>query len=482
MLKKIFLKILAVIFINFIMISAAQASIETVTGSGEYIMSMKETPEFAQQNAKLYAERAAIEQAGIFISSSSVLKNSDELHDEIISFAAGLLKNITVAKIEMIPLTGEAAGYIKVIVIVEAQIDSADFETALKEWKKREGNARANLVEQNNALQNLVDEQAKRIKELEQNLANIKTAQDKQNVRIEIENLDKKALEALYIQKLAEGWELYEKKDFNESILSFTQAIKLNPNDYEGYVGRQTVCEELKNYEQLIKDSIKIIELNPNIFDYLWVCGSYRILSICYDELQDYERAIKDYSRLIELNLKSTYDTEPYFKRAYCYDKLKKYDKALEDYSKVIEMYPEDEYCYRVRGEYFLKLKKYEEAVKDFSKALEFRPEDMWNTYCNRGFAYAELQQYDKALADYTRAVELNPYVVAPAAWYERGMFYKKYLKNYSAAVADFTKAIEKQTSYANAYQRRGECYQALGETKKANADFAKAKKLGYTE
>ena len=92
MFKKFFLKVLpAVMAINFLSVTPVQASIETVTGTGEYIMSMKETPEFAQQNAKLYAERAAIEQAGIFIASVSISKNF-QLQDEITTFALGLLK------------------------------------------------------------------------------------------------------------------------------------------------------------------------------------------------------------------------------------------------------------------------------------------------------------------------------------------------------------------------------------------------------
>ncbi|MBQ7704776.1 MAG: hypothetical protein IJT73_05030 [Selenomonadaceae bacterium] len=147
MLEKFFLKILvAAVFINLLTVSPVQAEIKTVTGTGEYFMSMKETPEFAQQNAKLYAERAAIEQAGIFISSYSRMENLELVEDEVTTFAAGLLKNIKVVKVEMVPFTGNAAGYIKVVVTVEAQVDSADFETALKEWRSLDGNEKSNSI------------------------------------------------------------------------------------------------------------------------------------------------------------------------------------------------------------------------------------------------------------------------------------------------------------------------------------------------
>ena len=194
MIKKFFLKILATVFlINFLAVSPVQAKIETVSGSGEYIMSMKKTPEFAQQNAKLYAERAAIEQAGIFIASVSISKNF-QLQDEITTFTAGLLKNITTVKNEMISLTGNAQGYIKVIVIVEAQVDTDDFQTALEKWQNKDSNEKSNLVEQNKSQQELIEKQAKRIKDLEQKLANVQTAQDNQYIQQEITEIDKSAL------------------------------------------------------------------------------------------------------------------------------------------------------------------------------------------------------------------------------------------------------------------------------------------------
>ena len=130
------------------------------------------------------------------------MENLELVEDEVTTFAAGLLKNIKVVKVEMVPLTGNAAGYIKVVVTVEAQVDSADFETALKEWLNRDGNEKSNLVEQNKSQQKLIEKLTQRIKELEEKLANIQTAQDKQNIRQEMSEIDK---DALYIQKINSG-------------------------------------------------------------------------------------------------------------------------------------------------------------------------------------------------------------------------------------------------------------------------------------
>ena len=353
MIEKFFLKILAAaVLINCLAVSPVQAKIETVTGTGEYIMSMKETPEFAQQNAKLYAERAAIEQAGIFISSVSVMKNSTLPKDEITTFAAGLLKNINVIKIEMIPTTGNAAGYIKVVLIVEAQVDSDDFQTALKKWQNKDSNERSNLVEQNKAQQKLIGEQAKKIKELEQNLANIKNEQDKQKIGQKISEIDKNAL---YIQKVDEGWKFRNNQNYTEALKIFNEAVELNPNDYQGYYGRGTVYDDLKQYETALQDLNRAIELNPN------VANAYYNRSVAHRYLKNYEQAISDCNKAVELNPN---DANVFYNRGFTYHVFENYDKAVSDYSKVIELNPKHLNSYNNRGKCYQVLEQ-----KNFAKA-----------------------------------------------------------------------------------------------------------------
>ena len=428
MVEKFFLKILAVaVLVNCLAVSPVQASIETVAGTGEYIMSMKETPEFAQQNAKIYAERAAIEQAGIFIASVSISKNF-QLQDEITTFAVGLLKNIKVVKNEMIPLTGEAAGYIKVVVTVEAQVDTDDFETALKKWQNKDSNEKSNLVEQDKSQQKLIENQTQQIKELEQNLSNIKTEQDKQNIQQKIKEIDK---DALYIQKIYEGRKFFNKKNYTEALKFFDEAVNLNPNNYKGYFERGTTYQYIQNYEQSIIDLNKAIELNPNS------AAAYNNRGETYRYLKKYNQAISDYNKALNLNL--NYDAA-YNNRAIVMDDLKQYDAAIADYTKAIECSPNEALYYRNRAYTYDNMKNYDAAIIDLNKAIELDPNSA-KSYNNRGWAYKNLKNYSQAISDYTKAIELNP---------------NKYLY----------------------YKNRAECYQALGETEKADADFAKAREL----
>jgi tetratricopeptide (TPR) repeat protein len=53
--------------------------------------------------------------------------------------------------------------------------------------------------------------------------------------------------------------------------------------------------------------------------------------------------------------------------------------------------------------------------------------------------------------------------------------------KNYDEAISDYTKVISLDARSAEAYYNRGLAYRQLGKDAQAQADFKKAKQLGYT-
>ena len=61
----------------------------------------------------------------------------------------------------------------------------------------------------------------------------------------------------------------------------------------------------------------------------------------------------------------------------------------------------------------------------------------------------------------------------------KRGDYYW-YLGQYGLVIQDYNKAIELNPNYADAYYNRGLAYQKIGADERAQADFAKAEKLGY--
>jgi tetratricopeptide (TPR) repeat protein len=110
----------------------------------------------------------------------------------------------------------------------------------------------------------------------------------------------------------------------------------------------------------------------------------------------------------------------------------------------------------RLRGE-----GKYKEAVAAYDRAVILTPDP--EAYFGRGMAYSALGSYQRSkfLRGADSAFEFWP---------------GKYLR----AVEDFDKAIQLKPDFAEAYQLRGDVKDKRNDKAGAQADWEKAKALGY--
>lgn len=407
--------------------SVAHAEVKTYIGVGDYVLSDDVPPGDIKNKAKLYAERNAIEQAGIFVRSNSVVKNHKLKKDEI-SVIAGEILKITNVKYEIIPLNDDS-GIAKYKVTITAEIDTNNLRDAINKFLNRDDQERENLVEQNKALQKIIEEQAKRIKELENNAVRIKSQEDKDNINAEIRSIDNYTVA---IQKYNEGSVFLNQKNYKEAIRLYTESIQLNPKYAVVYNDRGYSYHELKQYNLAIEDFNKAIELDPQ-YSY-----PYNNRGRSYARLNNYEQAISDYNKAIQINPNSG---NAYNNRGYLYDDLKEYDKAIKDYDMAIKINPNDAMYYNNRGyTYCFGLQNYNRGIEDFNKAIQLDPNFDW-PYNNRGTAYIFLQNFDRAIEDFSQAIKINP-------------------------------------NYAKAYNNRGLCYKILGRTAESEADLKKAREL----
>ena len=187
-----------------------------------------------------------------------------------------------------------------------------------------------------------------------------------------------------------------------------------------------------------------------------------------------YQAAIELYNEAIKLDPNYA---PAYNNRGMVYADLKRYLDAIADFNKSIELKnPTLHFAYNNRGMAYTNIQNYEQAISDYNRAIEINP-NFEKAYNNRGVVYFYLKDYQKAISNYEKAIEINPNFAFP--YNNRGNVYRE-LKNFDAAISNYNKAIEVNPNYMEAYYNRGLVYQILGETEKANADFATAKKLGY--
>jgi len=391
--NKIFCLAVLIIFAGNFFANLSHAEIKTYTGVGDYILSEDTPPGDIKSKAKMYAQKNALEQAGVFVSGLTEVKNNIVSKDEIITIVGGILKIID-TKFEIIPLN-DAAGIAKYRATVTAQIDTNLLDAAIKNWLNRDANEKANLVQQNKSQQETIANLQKKIAELEKQAAAVKTTQDRQNVQENFAGIDR---ETLATQKFEESKNLYEKKDFQRAIFKLNEAIELNPNFSKAYNARGFLYNNLKNYNQAIQEFNQAIILNPN-FDW-----AYNNRGLSYAHLKNYTRAISDFNQAIKINPN---DEETYYNRGLTYYYLKNYSQAIADYNQAINLNPNNADAYNNRGWTYFNLKNYTQALKDSNKAIELDKNNAY-AYDTRGNAYKALGRNEEAEADLAKARELG--------------------------------------------------------------------------
>ena len=127
--KKIFLLAVLMFFANFFA-SNVHAEIKTYTGVGEFVIK-NETLDVAKNNAKLVGVRNIAETIFVNVQSSTEVKNSELIHDEIILETENFLHIVDVKyKIE------SEDEEILVKAFVTAEVDSEEIEKIIKNFRR----------------------------------------------------------------------------------------------------------------------------------------------------------------------------------------------------------------------------------------------------------------------------------------------------------------------------------------------------------
>ena len=220
---------------------------------------------------------------------------------------------------------------------------------------------------------------------------------------------------------------------------------------------------------------VNIAELNPSGYrridqNVLSAMGmeQYRISFLAGEKFYqngDYDKAIAEYNNSIRL--KSNF-AEAYIARGNAYRKRGNLSRAIEDYSLAIQHGGGRAEVYNYRGFAYAERGETDKAVADFSQAIRLR-RDYGDAYINRAHAYYEAGDYDRAIDDYTQVIRLEPRNAS--AWNRRGSaWYRK--GDGDRAIADFSQAIAIQPNYALAWHNRGNVWFNRGDYEKALTDL----------
>jgi tetratricopeptide (TPR) repeat protein len=187
--------------------------------------------------------------------------------------------------------------------------------------------------------------------------------------------------------------------NYASAIVSYNEAIKLEPDDAAIYYNLGIASSNQGDYAEAIVSYNKAIELNPDYAD------AYNNLGIAYRNQGDYARAMVSYNRAIELNPDYV---AAYYNLGNAYRDQGDYASAIVSYNKAIELNPDYVDAYNNLGIAYRNQGDYASAMVSYNRAIELNPDDA-DVHYNLGIAYSNQGDYASAIVSYNRAIELNP-------------------------------------------------------------------------
>ena len=187
-------------------------------------------------------------------------------------------------------------------------------------------------------------------------------------------NKPQEALEVLntYISKVSDDKNAYVEKsnahmllqDYNAYIEDLKQVTVLDPKNDAAYKNIASVYGMQKNWQGVIDNLTKAIEISPDNADYYFdrASAEYSIKTS-----ESVKVALEDFNKAEQLGMK---DAKLYNYRYACHSMLKDYKGAIEDCNKLLEINPEDMMVTYYRGDANYKLQQYKEAIVDLDKVI----------------------------------------------------------------------------------------------------------------
>jgi len=207
-----------------------------------------------------------------------------------------------------------------------------------------------------------------------------------------------------------------DKRDYDKVIVDNNKIIELNPDDAVALCNRGFAYYEKKVYLKGIADFNKIIEMYPyNVDPFFFIAAFYN------DKSKQYygKDAILNYSAIICLDNKNWL---AYLGRGYTYNAMGQYDKSFSDYTQLIKFFNKSDTNIKI------------DTL--FKKHLASRCKSQTNAFLSRAYAFENAGKWKMAIGDYKKAIELNPGL-------EKG---KNYLERTRRQQDDFKNVIFKDT------------------------------------
>ena len=220
--------------------SLGYAEVKEIIAEGTYSMGDGETPMVAEERCLLAAKRVAIEQAGTYVQSFSEIKNYQLTADEVQVISSGIMEVTVLDKRRTMDREN-----INFWVKIKATVSTDKIEDMAANLKN------ASVTQDYKKLQGDYDKSQQEVAVLKLQLQQANNDTDKQRIRSEIANRETGFTADTWFDR---GNLSMLNHQYNEAIMAYTEAIRLNPHFRRAYLGRGRAYTEVGEYQLARED------------------------------------------------------------------------------------------------------------------------------------------------------------------------------------------------------------------------------------
>jgi stress-induced-phosphoprotein 1 len=213
----------------------------------------------------------------------------------------------------------------------------------------------------------------------------------------------------------------YKKKDFENAIKHYDQAISLQPDNITYYLNKSAVYFEMKDYDKCIELSEKAVEVGrEHRADYKLIAKALARIGNCHFQKKQYQESIKFFQKSLSEHRETT-----------IVRKCAEAEKIIKEQERLAYIDPVKSEEERQKGNELFTQGKYPDAIKCYEEAIKRNPDEA-KTYCNRAACYIKLGEFNLAEKDCDETLKRDP------------KFMKAYLRKAQALkLRDVDKALE---------------------------------------
>jgi tetratricopeptide (TPR) repeat protein len=163
------------------------------------------------------------------------------------------------------------------------------------------------------------------------------------------------------------GVALRTKGQFDQALVEFNRAIRLDPKNPLAFEGRGNTYVNKGDFDQAIADYNHALKLDPK------QALVYVNRGLAFVKKKESERAIADYTTAIQLDAKLPL---AYLNRGSAYARHGDYDRAIVDYNSAVRLDDQLVLAYFNRGLANAKKGQFEQAISDYAQVLRLDPKN----------------------------------------------------------------------------------------------------------